>query len=147
METFLELLPMLTPTSFTGDGEVILKPLSVTPLIPEPIVTAPDITASLALVAAVPGAIELFGPKIVSALLMLKFSVYVPAQTLMVSPALAAVTAAWIVECWPPPVAHTSMVAADATDTLPTVRVVATSETVSKLRRTCMRTPFNMWTK
>jgi hypothetical protein len=97
METFLELLPMLTPTSSAGDDEVILKPLSVTPLIPEPIVTAPDITASLCLVAPVPGAIELFGPKIVSALLMLKFSVYVPAQTLMVSPALAAVTAAWIV--------------------------------------------------
>ena len=138
METFLELLPMLTPTSFAGDGEVILKPLSVTPLIPEPIVTAPDTTASLTLAAAVPGAIELFGPRIVSDLSILTFSVYVPAQTLMVSPALAAVTAAWIVECATPPVAHTSMVAADATDTLPTARVVATSETVSKLRRTCM---------
>jgi hypothetical protein len=85
---------MLTPTSFTGDGEVILKPLSVTPLIPEPIVIAPDTTASLTLEAAVPGAIELFGPRIVSVLSILTFSVYVPAQTLMVSPALAAVTAA-----------------------------------------------------
>jgi hypothetical protein len=94
METFLELLPMLTPTSFAGDGEVILKPRSVTPLILEPIVTAPDTTASLTLVAAVPGATELFGPRIVSVLSILTFSVYVPAQTLMVSPALAAVTAA-----------------------------------------------------
>jgi hypothetical protein len=94
METFLELLPMLTPTSLAGDGEVILKPLSVTPLILSPIVTAPDTTASLTLVAAVPGATELFGPRIVSVLSILTFSVYVPAQTLMVSPALAAVTAA-----------------------------------------------------
>jgi hypothetical protein len=39
----------------------------------------------------------LFGPKIVSALSILKFSVYVPALTLMVEPALAALIAAWIV--------------------------------------------------
>jgi hypothetical protein len=136
METFLELLPILTPTSFAGDGEVILKPLSVRPLTAGAIVTAPDITASLTLVAAVPGAIELFGPKIVRALSILTFSVYVPAQTLMVSPLVAASTAAWIVVCVPP-VAHTVRVAADADvapTTLPMVRVEAISESVKKLR-------------
>jgi hypothetical protein len=97
METFLELLPILTPTVEVSEG-VILNPRIVTPLIAEAIVTAPDTTASLTLVATVPGAIELFGPKIVSALLMLKFSVYVPALTLIVSPALAAFMADWIVE-------------------------------------------------
>ena len=76
---------------------MILNPLSVRPLTAEAIVTAPDITASLCLVAPVPGAIELFGPRIVSALSILKFSVYVPALTLMVEPAPAASTAAWIV--------------------------------------------------
>ena len=94
---FLELLLMVTPTEFAGSGETILNPLTVTPSIPDAIVTTPDTTASLTLVATVPGAIELFGPKIVSALLILTFSVYVPAPTLMVSPALAAVTADWIV--------------------------------------------------
>jgi hypothetical protein len=135
---------MVTPTEFAGVGEVILNPLNVTPLISEPIVTAPDTTASLTLTAAVPGAIELFGPKIVSALSILTFSVYVPAQTLMVSLAVAAVTASWIVEYWPPPVAHTSIVAADATDILPAVRVVATSETVSKLLKTRMSNSINL---
>ena len=64
------------------------------PLTPEAIVTAPDITASVSLVAVGPGAVALFGPKIVSALLILKFSVYVPALTLMVEPAPAASIAA-----------------------------------------------------
>jgi hypothetical protein len=96
MVTFLELLPMVTPTVEVSVA-VILNPLSATPLIAEAIVTAPDTTASLTLVATVPGAIELFGPKIVSALLILTFSVYVPALTLIVSPALAASTADWIV--------------------------------------------------
>jgi hypothetical protein len=134
---------MVTPTKFAGVGEVILNPLNVTPLISGLIVTAPDTTASLTLVAAVPGAIEFFGPRIVSALLIITFSVYVPAQTLMVSLAVAAVTASWIVEYWPP-VAHTSIVAADATDILPAVRVVATSETVSKLLRTRMSNSINL---
>ena len=89
MVTFLELLPMVIPTVEVS-GEVILNPLSVRPSIAESIVTAPDTTASLCRVAPVPGAIELFGPKIVSALLILKFPVYVPALTVMVSPALAA---------------------------------------------------------
>jgi hypothetical protein len=69
-------------------------------------------------------------------LLILIFSVYVPAQTLMVSPLAAALTAAWIVVCVPP-VAQTSRVAADADVapmTLPTVRVEAINESVSKLR-------------
>jgi hypothetical protein len=108
----------------------------VTPSIPEAIVTAPDTTASLTLVATVPGAIELFGPKIVSALLILTFSVYVPAQTLMVSPLVAASTAAWIVVCVPP-VAQTSRVAADAevaVTTLLMVRVEAIREIASKFR-------------
>ena len=97
MVTFLELLPTSTPTVEVSVA-VILNPLSVAPLISEAIVTAPDTTASLSLVAAGPGAIELFGPKIVSALLILKFPAYVPAPTVIVSPALAAVTADWIVE-------------------------------------------------
>ena len=97
MVTFLELLPTSTPTEDEVSEEVILNPRSVTPLIPEAIATSPDTTASLTLVADGPGAIELFGPKIVSALSMLKFSVYVPALTLIVSPARAAVTADWIV--------------------------------------------------
>ena len=90
MDTFLELLPTSTPTEDEVSEEVILNPRSVTPSIPEVIATSPDTTASLTLVALGPGAIELFGPKIVSALLILKFSVYVPAPTVMVSPALAA---------------------------------------------------------
>jgi hypothetical protein len=90
METFLELLPMLTPVEYEVSVEVILNPLKVTPSIPEAIATSPDTTASLTLVAAVPGAIELFGPRIVSALSILKFPVYVPALTVIVSPALAA---------------------------------------------------------
>jgi hypothetical protein len=85
---------MFTPTEYEVSVAVILNPLSVTPSIPEAIDTAPDITASVDLVAVVPAAIELFGPRIVSALSILTFSVYVPAQTLMVSPAVAAVTAA-----------------------------------------------------
>ena len=135
MVTFLELLPMVTPTVEVSVA-VILNPRSVTPLIAEAIVTAPDITASLALVAVGPGAVALFGPKIVSALLILIFSVYVPAQTLMVSPLAAALTAAWIVVCVPP-VAQTSKVAADAevaVTTLLMVRVEAIRESVSKLR-------------
>ena len=135
MVTFLELLPMVTPTVEVS-GEVILNPLSVRPSISEAIVTAPDITASLCRVAPVPGAIELFGPKIVSALLILTFSAYVPEQTLMVSPLVATSTAAWIVVCVPP-VAQTSRVAADADvapTTLPIVRVEAIRESVSKLR-------------
>jgi hypothetical protein len=126
---------MVTPTVEVSVA-VILNPLSARPLTSEAIVTAPDTTASLALVAAVPGAIELFGPKIVSALLILIFSVYVPAQTLMVSPLAAALTAAWIVVCVPP-VAQTSKVAADAevaVTTLLMVRVEAIRESVSKLR-------------
>jgi hypothetical protein len=82
------------------------------------------------------GEIALFGPSKVSALLIVTFSVYVPAQTLMVSPVLAASTAAWIVVCVPP-VAQTSRVAAaadEAPTTLPTVRVEAISDSVSKLR-------------
>ena len=98
MDTFLELLPTSTPTEEEVSEEVILNPRRVTPLIPEAIVTSPDTTASLTLVATVPGAIELFGPKIVSALSILKFPAYVPALTLIVSPALAAFIAAWIVE-------------------------------------------------
>ena len=115
---------------------MILNPDNVRPLTAEAILTAPDITASVSLVAVGPGAIELFGPKIVSALLILIFSVYVPAQTLMVSPLVAASTAAWIVECVPP-VAQTSKVAADADvapTTLPIVRVEAIRESVSRLR-------------
>jgi hypothetical protein len=102
----------------------------------EAIVTAPDITASLCLVAPVPGAIALFGPSKVMLLLILTFSVYVPAQTLMVSPLVAAYTAAWIVVCVPP-VAQTSIVAADAdvaVTTLLMVRVEAIKESVSRLR-------------
>jgi hypothetical protein len=108
----------------------------VRPLTPEAIVTAPDITASVSLVAVGPGAVALFGPKIVSALLILIFSVYVPAQTLMVSPLVAASTAAWIVVCVPP-VAQTSKVAADAevaVTTLLMVRVEAIREIASKFR-------------
>ena len=97
METFAELLLMVTPTEYEVSEAVILNPLSVTPSTPDAIDTAPDITASLSLVAPVPGAIELFGPRIVSALSILTFSAYVPALTLMVSPAVAAFTAAWIV--------------------------------------------------
>ena len=135
MVTFLELLAMVTPTVEVS-GEVILNPLSVRPSIAESIVTAPDITASVSLVAVGPGAVELFGPKIVSALLILTFSAYVPAQTLMVSPLVATSTASWIVVCVPP-VAQTSRVAADADvapTTLPMVRVEAIRESVSKLR-------------
>jgi hypothetical protein len=69
-------------------------------------------------------------------LLILTFSVYVPAQTLMVSPLVAASTAAWIVECVPP-VAQTSKVAADAevaVTTLLMVRVEAIREIASKFR-------------
>ena len=136
METFLELLPTSTPTEDEVSEEVILNPRSVTPSIVEAIVTSPDTTASLSLVASGPGAIKLFGPKIVSALSILKFPVYVPAQTLMVSPLVAASTASWIVVCVPP-VAHTVRVAADADvapTTLPMVRVEAISESVKKLR-------------
>ena len=74
MDTFLELLPTSTPTVEVS-GDVTLNPDSVRPLISEAIVTAPDTTASLALVAAGPGAIELFGPRIVSALSILTFPV------------------------------------------------------------------------
>ena len=115
---------------------MILNPDNVRTLTAEAILTAPDITASVSLVAVGPGAIELFGPKIVSALLILIFSVYVPAQTLMVSPLVASSTAAWIVVCVPP-VAQTSRVAADADvapTTLPIVRVEAIRESVSRLR-------------
>jgi hypothetical protein len=136
MDTFLELLPTSTPTEEEVSEEVILNPRRVTPLIAEAIVTSPDTTASLTLVATVPGAIELFGPKIVRALSILTFSVYVPAQTLMVSPLVAASTAAWIVVCVPP-VAQTLRVAADADvapTTLPMVRVEAIRESVSRLR-------------
>ena len=82
------------------------------------------------------GEIALFGPNKVMFLLIITFSAYVPAQTLMVSPLVAASTAAWIVVCVPP-VAQTSRVAADADvapTTLPMVRVEATRESVSKLR-------------
>ena len=93
METFAELLLMDTPTEYEVSEAVILNPLTLAPSTPDAIVTAPDITASLSLVAVVPAAIALFGPRIVSALSMLTFSAYVPARTLMVSPALDAVTA------------------------------------------------------
>jgi hypothetical protein len=69
-------------------------------------------------------------------LLILTFSVYVPAQTLIVSPLVAASTAAWIVVCVPP-VAQTSIVAADAEvapTTLLMVRVEAIREIASKFR-------------
>ena len=82
------------------------------------------------------GEIALFGPSKVMFLLIITFSVYVPAQTLMVSPFVAASTAAWIVVCVPP-VAQTSRVAADADvapTTLPIVKVEAIRESVSKLR-------------
>ena len=115
---------------------MILNPDNVRPLTAEAIVTAPDITASVSLVAVGTGAVALFGPKIVSALLIIKFPVYVPEQTLMVSPLVATSTAAWIVVCVPP-VAQTSRVVADADvapTTLPMVRVEAIRESVSKLR-------------
>jgi hypothetical protein len=86
------------------------------------------------------GEIALFGPSKVMFLLILTFSVYVPAQTLMVSPLVAAFTAAWIVVCVPP-VAQTSRVAADAdvaTTTLLMVRVEAIKESARK-----PRTSFN----
>jgi hypothetical protein len=82
------------------------------------------------------GEIALFGPNKVMLLLILTFSAYVPAQTLMVSPLVAAFTAAWIVVCVPP-VAQTSRVAADAdvaTTTLLMVRVEAIRESASNLR-------------
>jgi hypothetical protein len=82
------------------------------------------------------GEIALFGPNKVMLLLILTFSSYVPAQTLMVSPLVAASTAAWIVVCVPP-VAQTFRVAADADvapTTLPMVRVEAIRESVSRLR-------------
>jgi hypothetical protein len=115
---------------------VILNPDNVRPLTAEAILTAPDITASVSLVAVGPGAVALFGPSKVMLLLIITFSAYVPAQTLMVSPLVAASTAAWIVVCVPP-VAHTVRVAADAdvaVTTLPMVRVEAISESVKKLR-------------
>ena len=136
MVTFLELLSMFTPTEYEVSVAVILNPLSVRPLTPEAIVTAPDITASVSLVAVGPGAVTLFGPNKVMFLLILTFSVYVPAQTLMVSPLVAASTAAWIVVCVPP-VAQTSKVAADAdvaVTTLLMVRVEAIREIASKFR-------------
>jgi hypothetical protein len=108
----------------------------VRPLTAEAILTAPDITASVSLVAVGPGAVALFGPSKVMFLLILTFSVYVPAQTLMVSPLVAASTAAWIVVCVPP-VAQTSKVAADAevaVTTLLMVRVEAIREIASKFR-------------
>ena len=46
----------------------------------------------------VAGELADFGPRIVKGLLTFTFSVYVPALTRIVSPAVAAVTAAWIVE-------------------------------------------------
>jgi hypothetical protein len=115
---------------------VILNPDNVRPLTAEAILTAPDITASVSLVAVGPGAVALFGPSKVMFLLILTFSVYVPAQTLMVSPLVAASTAAWIVVCVPP-VAQTSKVAADAevaVTTLLMVRVEAIREIASKFR-------------
>jgi hypothetical protein len=72
----------------------------------------------------------------VSALLILIFSVYVPALTLIVSPAPAASTAAWIV-VKAQPLGQTVRVAAVADvapTTLPMVRVEAIKESVSRLR-------------
>ena len=46
----------------------------------------------------VAGEVAALGPSKVSALLMVTFPVYVPAPTLIVSPALAASIASWIVE-------------------------------------------------
>ena len=135
-----------------GDGSSTLKPLIVTLVVEPPVMVnafAFPLPSAVGLTIASAtrdafrvrgsaefGEIALFGPNKVMFLLIITFSAYVPAQTLMVSPLVAASTAAWIVVCVPP-VAQTSRVAADADvapTTLPMVRVEATRESVSKLR-------------
>ena len=86
---------------------VIAKPLTTVPSAAAVIVnTLPDAAFTTAhpesepqevALSDVAGEVAALGPSKVSALLIVTFSVYVPAPTLIVSPALAAVTASWIV--------------------------------------------------
>jgi len=123
--------PLITVPSASADTENTLPDAAFTTAHPA---SDPQEVA----LSEVAGDVAALGPRMVRGLVMLTFSVYVPALTVMVSPATAASTAAWILVKSQPLAQTVRFVAAAEADgitaTLPMVKVVATSETVSKLR-------------